>query len=57
MTKGCVSPTQVGQPYTCTYTIRNDIDDAQDTLTINSLIDTVHAARRRRELGQRRSAR
>ena len=56
-TKGCVSPTQIGQPYTCTYSIRNDIDEAQDTLTINGLIDTVHAAGGRRDLGQRPPAR
>src|SRR3954452_24823919 len=43
LTKGCVSPTQIGQPYTCTYSVRNTIDDAQDTLTINSLVDVVHA--------------
>ncbi len=43
-TKGCVSPTQIGQPYTCTYSIRNKVDDAQDTLTINGLVDVVHAA-------------
>ena len=23
VTKGCVSPTQIGQPYTCTYAVRN----------------------------------
>lgn len=33
-TKGCMSPTPVGQPYTCTYSIRNNVDEAQDTLTI-----------------------
>ena len=43
-TKGCVSPTQIGQPYTCAYSIRNIIDDAQDTLTIDSLSDTVHSS-------------
>jgi hypothetical protein len=43
-TKGCASPTQVGQPYSCTYTIRNTVDDAQDTLTINGLVDVVHSA-------------
>jgi uncharacterized repeat protein (TIGR01451 family) len=43
LTKGCVSPTQVGQPYTCTYSVRNTLDDAQDTLTINGLTDVVHA--------------
>ena len=29
---------------TCTYSIRNKIDEAQDTLTINGLTDIVHAA-------------
>jgi hypothetical protein len=43
-TKGCSSPTAVGNPYTCTYSIRNSVDDAQDTLTITGLSDTVHAA-------------
>jgi hypothetical protein len=44
LTKGCVSPTSIGQPYTCAYTIRNAVDEAQDTLTIHSLVDVVHAA-------------
>jgi len=43
-TKGCDSPTKVGDPYTCTYTIRNNVDDALDTLTFNQIVDTVHAA-------------
>jgi hypothetical protein len=43
-TKGCASPTQVGAPYSCTYSIRNNVDEAKDTLTINGLNDTVHAA-------------
>jgi hypothetical protein len=34
----------VGQPYSCSYTVRNNIDEAQDTLTISGLTDTVHAA-------------
>jgi hypothetical protein len=42
-TKGCVSPTQIGAPYSCTYSIQNIVDDAQDTLTINGLVDVVHA--------------
>src|SRR5262249_31223072 len=41
-TKGCNSPTKVGDPYTCTWTIRNVLDDAQDTLTINQIVDTIH---------------
>ena len=43
-TKGCASPTQIGQPYACTYSIRNNVDEAQDTLTISGLNDTVHSA-------------
>src|SRR3954454_7166782 len=43
-TKGCASPTKVGDPYTCSYTVRNNIDDAEDTLTITSVTDVVHAA-------------
>ena len=43
LTKGCVSPTAIGDPYTCTYSFRNIVDEAQDTLTVNSLIDVVHA--------------
>src|SRR5215217_6835735 len=44
LTKGCVSPTKIGDPYTCTYTIQNIVDDAHDTLTINGLTDIVHSA-------------
>jgi hypothetical protein len=43
-TKGCLSPVTVGSPYRCAYAIRNIVDGAEDTLTIHSLIDTVHAA-------------
>src|SRR4051812_4332395 len=43
-TKGCTSPTNVGQPYSCTYSIRNNVDDAFDTLTIDGLTDIVHSA-------------
>ena len=43
-TKGCSSPTQIGQPYACSYQIFNIVDGAQDTLTITGLLDTVHAA-------------
>ena len=44
LTKGCTSPTKVGDPYSCSYTIRNGLDEAEDTLTISSLVDVVHAA-------------
>src|SRR3954470_4036409 len=43
-TKGCTSPTKVGDPYSCSYTVRNVLDEAQDTLTITSLVDIVHSA-------------
>ena len=44
LTKGCTSPTKIGDPYTCSYTVRNALDEAEDTLTISSLVDVVHAA-------------
>ena len=44
LTKGCASPTKIGDPYTCAYTVRNILDEAEDTLTINGLVDVVHAA-------------
>src|SRR5262249_9045592 len=43
-TKGCDSPTEIGDPYLCTYSILNNVDDNKDTLTINGLDDTVAAA-------------
>jgi hypothetical protein len=43
-TKGCAPTTPVGQPYRCSYSVQNTVDDAQDTLTISGLNDTVHAA-------------
>ena len=43
-TKGCASPTAIGQPYTCSFGVTNILDEAHDTLTINSLIDVVHAS-------------
>ena len=44
LTKGCTSPTKIGDPYSCSYTVRNILDEAEDTLTISSLVDVVHAA-------------
>ena len=44
VTKGCTSPVTIGSAYACTYTVRNNIDDAHDTLTFNSFVDSVHAA-------------
>src|SRR5512146_1286882 len=43
-TKGCVSPTKIGDPYQCSYGIRNVLDEAQDTLTISGLVDVVHSS-------------
>ena len=43
-TKGCASPTAIGQPYTCSFGVQNVLDEAHDTLTIHSLIDVVHAS-------------
>ena len=43
--KGCNGPTNIGSPYTCSYTITNNQDNpAHDTLTITSIVDVVHAA-------------
>ena len=39
--KGCAPSTAIGEPYTCSYTIRNSVDDAGDTLTVSSLVDHV----------------
>src|SRR5712672_4757990 len=44
LSKGCDSPTQIDAAYTCSYTIKNVLDDASDTLTINQLVDTVNAS-------------
>src|SRR6516164_4357976 len=43
-TKGCDSPTAIGNAYTCSFTIQNIVDQAHDTLTTTGLADTVHAA-------------
>jgi hypothetical protein len=43
-TKGCSSPTFVGAPYSCSYTVRNNVDEAGDTLTISQITDTVQAS-------------
>src|SRR5215212_7746373 len=44
VTKGCTSPLKIGEPYTCSFTIRNVLDEAHDTMTVSGLVDTVHAA-------------
>jgi hypothetical protein len=43
-TKGCSSPTAIGAPYTCSFSVQNNVDEAHDTLTINGLVDTVQCA-------------
>src|SRR5262245_10414517 len=43
-TKGCSSPTAIGSPYSCSFSVQNNIDEAHDTLTINGLVDVVHSA-------------
>ena len=40
LTKGCTSPTEIGNPYSCTYTFRNVVDEAHDTLTTNGRAGT-----------------
>src|SRR5262245_9057783 len=42
-TKGCDSPTKIGDPVVCGYTVRNTIDQAHDSTTIVSLVDTVNS--------------
>ena len=49
--QGLCQPDQDGDPYTCAYSVRNILDEAEDTLTIDSLA-TRPRRRRRRELGQ-----
>ena len=36
-TKGCDSPTHIGAAYSCTWTVRNVVDEAEDTLTFTGL--------------------
>src|SRR5262245_44951027 len=43
-TKGCPSPTFVGARLSCSYTVRNVIDEAEDTMTVTGIADTVLAA-------------
>src|SRR5262245_49106386 len=43
-TKGCTSPTAIGAPYSCSFSVQNNVDEAQDTLTMNGLVDVVHSA-------------
>ncbi|HUY05963.1 MAG TPA: hypothetical protein VMU99_01725, partial [Acidimicrobiales bacterium] len=39
--KGCESPTSIGSPYLCYYSINNNLDPVGDTYTISNLSDTV----------------
>src|SRR6476646_1725071 len=42
--KGCDSPTNIGDPYNCSYTILNIVDTVHDTLKVTGLSDQVHSA-------------
>jgi hypothetical protein len=44
LSKGCIGATKIGDPYKCSYSITNNtgIDEAGDTLTITSLVDTIN---------------
>src|SRR3954451_1616071 len=42
--KGCDSPTNIGDPYSCSYTILNVVDTVHDTLKVTGLSDQVHSA-------------
>src|SRR5436190_10916000 len=44
MTKGCLSPRNVGQTYTCAVQIQNIVDTAHDTVRVTGLSDTVNAS-------------
>src|SRR5215212_619512 len=44
VTKGCTSPVKIGDAYTCSFSIRNVLDAAHDTMTVTGLVDTVHAS-------------
>ncbi len=42
LNKGCIGATKVGDPYRCSYGVTNNQDEANDTLTITSLVDVVN---------------
>src|SRR5215831_6632914 len=44
VSKGCTSPTKIGDAYTCSVQIFNIVDTGHDTLRISGLSDTVNAA-------------
>jgi hypothetical protein len=43
-TKGCTSPTKIGDPYTCSAQILNVVDTGGDTVRVSDLSDVVHSA-------------
>src|SRR3954452_5029169 len=43
-TKTCASATDIGDPYSCSYVVQNNLDAAHDTLTVSGLVDVVHSA-------------
>ncbi len=42
LNKGCIGATRIGDPYRCSYAVTNNIDEANDTLTITSLVDVIN---------------
>src|SRR5690349_17780455 len=42
--KGCDASTEIGTPYMCSVSIRNNVDEQHDTLTITGLTDTIATA-------------
>src|SRR5215831_13454055 len=44
VSKGCTSPTKIGDAYTCSVQIFNIVDTGHDTIRISGLSDTVNAA-------------
>ena len=42
LNKGCIGATKVGDPYRCSYGVTNNQDEADDTLTITSLVDVIN---------------
>ncbi len=42
LNKGCIGATRIGNPYRCSYAVTNNIDEANDTLTITSLVDVIN---------------
>ncbi len=44
VSKGCTSPVEIGDPYTCAVQIKNIVDTGHDTLRVTGLSDVVHSA-------------